>query len=391
MEKVIYNLVFNRKKQLNTEGEALIQVEAYFNKRKKYFSTKVYIKPHQWDNKRRYIRNHPNKEALNRKIRAFVSDLESTELAVWQSGKPFDLTDLKKKEEKTDTRSFTYFMEKEIQNGTLKSSTLKNHLSTLKVLRNYTEELSFEHLTYEFLCNFEKYLQEKRYHKNTIAKHFKHIKRYINLAINKELFPLQKYPFRKFKLKYAESHREHLTPDELNEIEKVDLTALSPRLQKSLDAFLFSCYTGLRYSDIIRLTPENILHINNKIWLTYSTLKTETEIRLPLFLLFDGKSIPLLKKYQQGNDFLFDLPDNSNVNKQLAKICQLANIHKKVSFHTARHTNATLLLYNGANITTVQKLLGHKSVRTTQIYSNIMDMTIIKDLEKMKDTNKENK
>ena len=56
----------------------------------------------------------------------------------------------------------------------------------------------------------------------------------------------------------------------------------------------------------------------------------------------------------------------------------------RISFHTARHTNATLLIYNGINITTVQKLLGHKSVKTTQVYTNVMDMTIIHDLEKMK-------
>lgn len=58
--------------------------------------------------------------------------------------------------------------------------------------------------------------------------------------------------------------------------------------------------------------------------------------------------------------------------------------YQKISFHTARHTNATLLIYNGVNITTVQKLLGHKSVKTTQVYTNIMDMTIVHDLEKMK-------
>lgn len=383
MEKVIYNLVFNRKKRLNTEGEALIQVEAYFNKRKKYFSTKVYVKPNQWDSKRKVIKNHPNMEALNRKIRAFAAELERTELEIWQNGKKFDLDDLKKKEEKPEKNSFLSFLEKEIRNGTLKRSTLNNHLSTWKVLAAYDKTVTFDHLTYDFLCNFEKFLRQKGYHKNTIAKHFKHIKRYINLAINKELFSLQKYPFRKFKIKHAETHREHLTPEELEKMEKTDLSMLHPRYRKSLDAFLFSCYTGLRYSDIVRLTPDNILCIDNNVWLVYSTLKTETEIRLPLFLLFDGKAIGILEKYSTRNSMLFDLADNSNVNKQLTKICRLADVHKRVSFHCARHTNATLLLYNGANITTVQKLLGHKSVRTTQIYSNIMDITIIKDLEKI--------
>lgn len=62
----------------------------------------------------------------------------------------------------------------------------------------------------------------------------------------------------------------------------------------------------------------------------------------------------------------------------------MTGLSKKISFHTARHTNATLLIYNGVNITTVQKLLGHKSVKTTQVYTNIMDMTIVHDLEKMK-------
>ena len=71
------------------------------------------------------------------------------------------------------------------------------------------------------------------------------------------------------------------------------------------------------------------------------------------------------------------------MNKQLRPDQPVASDKEGIIFHTARHTNATLLLYNGANITTVQKLLGHKSVRTTEIYSNIMDMTIVRDLEKI--------
>lgn len=69
------------------------------------------------------------------------------------------------------------------------------------------------------------------------------------------------------------------------------------------------------------------------------------------------------------------------MNKELIKIAQLAGLQKHISFHASRHTHATLLIYKGVNITTVQKLLGHKSVKTTQVYAHIMDITIVRDLE----------
>ena len=81
-----------------------------------------------------------------------------------------------------------------------------------------------------------------------------------------------------------------------------------------------------------------------------------------------------LENYKDDLNGFFKLKDNSNVNKDLNALAKLAEIDKRISFHTARHTNATLLIYSGANITTVQKLLGHKSVKTTQVYANIMDI-----------------
>lgn len=383
MEKVIYNLVFNRKKQLNAEGKALIQVEAYLNRQKRYFSTKVYVKPCQWDSKRRAIRNHPNMDVLNQHLHSFISELERIEMEALQNGRDFSLKDLKDTGGTTPL-SFTAFMKNEIMHSNLKLSTLKNHLSTLHVLTEYKTDVLFNDLNFNFLCDFEYYLLKQKYHRNTIAKHMKHMKRYINLAINKDLFDLQKYPFRKYKIKYQESKRTHLTPEELHRLEILELGGRRT-LRRSLDMFLFSCYTGLRFSDIASITRDNFHYIDDKLWLIYSSVKTDVSVRLPLFLLFEGKSLPIYERYQHNTRTLFNIPvsANSNVNKQLRKICLLASIDKKVSFHTARHTNATLLLYNGANITTVQKLLGHKSVRTTEIYSNIMDMTIVRDLEKI--------
>ena len=96
-------------------------------------------------------------------------------------------------------------------------------MSTLHVLSLYKKDVLFKDINFNFLCDFEYFLLKQEYHRNTIAKHMKHLKRYINLAINKELFELHKYPFRKYKIKYQESKRTHLTPEELGRLENLKL------------------------------------------------------------------------------------------------------------------------------------------------------------------------
>lgn len=384
MEKISYNLVFNRKKKLNKKGMALVQVEAYLNRRKMYFSTKIYLKVDQWDAKRRMVKSHPNADVINRMLYEYIAAIEQAELGLWQQGKPISLDLLKEAIDKpiSNGRSFLSFYKEEVANSSLKESTKQNHLSTLELLREFKKDISFTDLTFEFVSSFDNYLQAKGYHLNTIAKHMKHLKRYVNVAINKEYMDVQKYAFRKYKIKSIEGNHTHLSPEELRKFEDLQLTGRYAKLQKTKDAFLFCCYAGLRYSDFINLTPANIVEFHQETWLIYKSVKTGIEVRLPLYLLFEGKGIGILQRYKEELNSFFKLKDNSNINKELNILAKLADIDKRVSFHTARHTNATLLLYSGANITTVQKLLGHKSVKTTQVYANIMDITVVRDLEK---------
>lgn len=385
MNKIIYNLVYNRKKCLNKKGMALVQVEAYLGRKKKYFSTKVYLKPEQWDNKKLIVKNHPNADALNRLIYEFVATIEKKELELWQQGKRISLELLKNAlTTQENNSSFISFFRQEVMNSSLKDSTKRNHLSTLMLLQEFKKNITFSDLTFELISSFEYFLQLKGYHTNTIAKHMKHLKRHVNIAINKEYIEIQKYAFRKYKIKTIENKHTHLVPEELERLENLILSGRYVKLQKSLDAFCYCCYAGMRYSDFINLSSENFVDINQETWLIYKSVKTGTEVRLPLYLLFSGKGIAILNKYRDNLEDFFHLRDNSNVNKDLIIITRLAGLSKRISFHTARHTNATLLIYNGINITTVQKLLGHKSVKTTQVYTNVMDMTIIHDLEKMK-------
>lgn len=274
---------------------------------------------------------------------------------------------------------FLSFFAHEIELASIKASTKKNHLTTWSLLRAFQPSLTFTDLTFDFLTRFEYFMRNQRLHPNTIAKHMKQLKRYVNLAIHKGYMSWQQYPFQYYRIKTTAPHHTYLSPDELFRLESLRLADKNKKLQKTLDAFLFCCYTGMRYSDFTCLDRS---HVMEGDWMEYRSVKTGVDVRLPLSLLFQGKAVGILQKYEDDLNAFFQLKNNSNINKELARIAVLAHIQKTVTFHTARHTNATLLIYKGVNITTVQKLLGHKSVKTTQLYSAISDQTIMDDLGK---------
>lgn len=382
MRKISYRFVYNRKKKLNAKGTALVQVEAYLNKKKVYFSTHVYLPPEQWDNKKKAVKGHPNQDALNGMLNEFVIELERKELNLWKSGKTVTLSMLKEEFNLNTETSFLGFARKETLASRLKESTKRNHLTTIALLQAFKPAIVFEDVTYKFVSDFEKFLYNMEYHTNTIAKHMKHLKSFVNAAIDKGYMDSNNYAFRRYKIKTKAGKHVFLFPEEMKQLEDVSLTGRNTCLEHTLDAFLFCCYTGLRYSDFVSLKKKNLVKIGGNPWLVYNSVKTGTEVKLPLKLLFDEKALALLQKYKDKEDAFFLLKSNSSINKELIRIGKLAKINKHFSFHTARHTNATLLIYKGANITTVQKLLGHKNLSTTQIYGEVMGSTIIRDLER---------
>lgn len=363
-------------------GTALVQVEAYLNKKKIYFSTHVYLRPEQWDAKRKVIKDHPNQEALNGMLNEFIIELEKKELNLWRQGKTITLSLIKDEFKCNTDASFLAFARKEIIGSQLKESTKHNHMTTIALLQSFKPTIDFADLTYNFVTDFERFLYDASYQTNTIAKHMKHLKSFVNAAINKGYIDSNNYAFRRYKIKMKEAKHVFLLPEEMQKLEEVTFTGRNSCLEHTLDAFLFCCYTGLRYSDFVNLEEKNILKMDGKLWLIFDSVKTGAEVKLPLHLLFDGKALTLLHKYQGKWDTFFSIKNNSSVNKELIRIGKLAHISKHFSFHSARHTNATLLIYKGANITTVQKLLGHKNLATTQIYGEVMGSTIVRDLKK---------
>ena len=382
MDKVLYNVVFNRKNRLKRNGTALIQIEAYLKGKKKYFSTKIYVLPEQWDARHRKIKNHPNSISLNLQIRDFSNELESIEMQRRQSGKEFTLQFLTDYLNGDYTTVFVKFCERELNLSKLKKNTIQQHNATIKHLTKFKKDTTFEQINFEYLLDFERFLIKKKLHQNTIVKHMSTVRKYVNRAIDLELFDLNKYPFRKYEMKRVEGKREFLTPEELERIENLRLDKENEHLQMTLDKFLFAAYTGLRYSDMSALKPESLTLVGDNEWLILDMVKTGEPVRVPVSLLFDGKPLDIFYKYV-GKDpnTVFPYQKNETINTHLKAITKLAKVKKKVTYHIARHTQATYLIYKGMPMTSVQKLLGHKRLETTQIYAKIMDMTIVNELQ----------
>jgi integrase len=155
---------------------------------------------------------------------------------------------------------------------------------------------------------------------------------------------------------------------------------LDGRLAHIRDAFVFCCYTGLRFSDFCLLREEFLKVEDGCTWIKMNMKKTGTEVAIPVGLLFEGKGVEILKRYPSVEAFA-RIGSNSKVNQSLKELQKSAHINTHMTFHLSRHTCATLLCYQGVPITTIQKILGHTRLATTLIYQEVMTETMVKDLK----------
>ena len=196
---------------------------------------------------------------------------------------------------------------------------------------------------------------------------------------------LDKDPFKSYKITTKETHRNFLMEDELETLIKKDISV--PRLEQVRDLFLFSCYTGLSYTDVMALTQNNIsIGIDGEQWIFTTRTKTDTTSRIPLLPVARN----IIEKYSNRPDIINSgnlLPKltNQRLNSYLKELSDICEFNKTLTFHCARHTFATTVtLTNGVPIETVGKMLGHKSLRTTQIYAKILDTKVSSDMQVLK-------
>ena len=281
---------------------------------------------------------------------------------------------------KTDS-SFLDWMKKEIDKETFTTGTIANHKTTMEVLKRFRAGMTFSEIDYKCICDFENFLKNAGYAINTIAKFMKIFRRFVNLAIDEEL--MTAYPFRKYHIKTENVQKQSLTERELRRIEEKEAKEdMTDEERKVIKGFLFSVYSGLRFSDIVQVTKQHVKNIYRNKWVIMRMQKTDHEVRIPISKMFGGKAATMIQENKTTTGKLFQLPCNARCNLVLKRVLKRFNIHRHITFHCARHTCATVLLSKGVSLPIIQHILGHQSIKTTQVYSAVKDTTINKEIRR---------
>jgi site-specific recombinase XerD len=272
--------------------------------------------------------------------------------------------------------------------GVYKKSTLTKYITAEKHLINYLKwrntgsDILLIDLRHEFAVNFEYYLQgELGMTVNASGKMIKNLKKVVRDCVEKDW--LDKDPFWRYKVKHIDPKVPHLSADELKRIEEKEISIL--RLDLVRDVFLFSCYTGFAYVDVANLTADHIrIGVDGKKWLMKNRRKTDIPEHVPIL----PPAERILSKYRYAkklnSEKLLPVPSNQRVNAYLKEIAVICEISTKITFHVARHTFATTItLDNGVPIDSVSKMLGHRSVKTTQIYARVTDRKVSGDINQL--------
>lgn len=368
--KVQYQLVYNHNGTFRKDGTAPIQIQCYLDKKRIYISTKINVKPNQWDNNSRRVIDSSNSEWANH-ITSIIykqkQELEQIECEFIMKNKTYTLNSLKHAylHHFVPSAKFDEFTKSMLEVSDIKDSTKNNYFSLVNNIEKFKKNTYIADIDYAYVQSYKQWLSKQNLSVNTISAKLIILKTILSEAIKYDV--ITKNPVNLIKIENAINKHEYIHADELQRIE--NLTNLKKSYEKVRDLFLFGCYTGLRFSDIVTLSSSNILsdRIKKKM------IKTNNLVVVP-FSIFNGKAQQLIQKYSSIENLIKNVGPNAKVNQKLKTIFELADIddykERKLTFHSSRHTCASLLSENGYTREAIQLILGHTKSATTDIYLN---------------------
>jgi len=392
--KIVINFLL-RKNRESSDNKFPVYVRFTFKSKRVELSTGIFISKNHWDESKQRIKEKVSGARVsNDRLDKMKTEIQDIYNQFRSSGEEFDATTIKNRllnaeESKGVLFVFDYYLNSIIAklNKGYSMETYKHYKSSRKRLAEFIStqlkktDIPIQSINYKFLDLFDIYIKKDfNNQQNTAWNYHKHLRRILNLAISLDY--IDKNPYSKFKVGLDETHREILSMEELQRLENKNIQI--ERLSVVRDIFIFACYTGLSFSDIAKLSRIHLQHgADGKEWIIIDRSKTNNRCRIPIL----PKAREILKKYEDypkisNKDILLPVLTNQKMNSYLKELGDICDINKNITMHIARHTFATsVTLSNGVPIETVSKILGHTSLKTTQIYAKVLDKKISEDMD----------
>ncbi|QED38946.1 site-specific integrase [Antarcticibacterium arcticum] len=403
-----FSVLFWVKNEKGETGRGIIYARITVNQKRVLVSLKRKILLKLWDSGRKRAKGHSvDARQLNQYLdsvqsRFFHCYQELTSKGKKVTAKLIKAVYLGDGENSKTLQELIQYHSRKIE-STLASGTIRNfgitegYINKFLAKEKNTTDVYLRELDYKFLCDFQNFLLEyypkkhpREMSHNTVMKHIQRLRKIIRLAYHLEW--IDKDPFMRWKTTFEKKEREFLSPNELSNLETYEFPI--ERLDRVRDLFVFSCYTGISYVDIMGLSLDNIsLGIDGNNWIMTKRQKTKTSIKIPLL----DPALHLIKKYSDHpmtiiTGTLLPVITNEKLNVYLKEVALLCGLKKNLTFHMARHTFATTVtLSNGVPIETVSKLLGHTKIATTQIYARVLEKKVSEDMNDLREILKKNK
>lgn len=381
-------LFFIKRKKLLKDGTASIFARVTFSRLSAEVATGKSVMPSHWMAPKGRAKGNT---LINKQINSFLDQMEYTlhdlTLQIQREGKQVSAKEILSRYKNLNAPKIgvlALYAEhnqelKELVGISLALNTYKRHETSMKLFQEFLDykyhakDMAINEVNLEVLQKYQHYLMTVRHNNNnTTVKYLKNLGKVLHLAVSRRL--IVSSPLEEMKLKIEPVDKDFLSKEELlrlsNKIFEVQ------RLEQVRDVFLFCCYTGLAYVDVYSLTVNDIVEEEGRFWIKKARHKTNIMCHIPV--LKPAKEI--LDKYASlgyTTGKLLPVLSNQKMNAYLKEIAAIVGINKELTTHTARHTFATTVtLANHVSIENVSKMLGHSSIRMTQHYARILDVSI---------------
>ncbi|WP_093410691.1 site-specific integrase [Salegentibacter flavus] len=396
-----YQLSFYlRKSRSNKSAESDIYLRISVNNKRSAISINRKVDPRKWHPKsEKMLGKSPEATELNNYINVLRNKIKNIHQDLIEKNKIISsksiLDEFKGVNRKKPKMTLEVFKEhneqmnrlsgKSISKSTAKRYwTCYNHIEQFLNEEFKTDDYPMNEINHHFISKLEYFLKTKREcNHNSALKYVNNFKKIIRIALANQW--MDQDPFYNYKVQFETVEREFLNEEEVQQLIDKDLHL--DRLKLVRDMFVFSCYTGLAYSDVKKLSGADITKgIDGGKWIRIKRTKTKSLSSIPLLPVAEE----ILDRYQdhpEVKDGKYVLPvlSNQKSNAFLKEIAALCGITKPLTTHLARHTFATTItLTNGVPIESVSKMLGHQDLRTTQHYAKIVDRKISDDMNALK-------